>query len=338
MLIKRPSDILPSEITPESIYTSRRKFIGQSLGAMALMQTALTPSLAYAGYKYDIDSRLPTYTGPDWLEKKLENLKVGPFATDEKLTPYLDVARYNNFYEFGTSKLDPVDYSQEFKTDPWSVEIAGECDKAGVYALEDLLSSVDIEERIYRLRCVEAWSMVVPWVGFSLGDLLKQFNPNSKAKYVEFTTLFDPEQMPGQRSKLGIIPWPYVEGLRIDEAMHPLTILAVGVYGRSMPPQNGAPLRLVVPWKYGFKSIKSIVKIRFTEKAPINSWQTIAPEEYGFFANVNPEVDHPRWSQKNERRLPSSFLRPARRKTELFNGYGEEVASLYNGMDLSKWY
>lgn len=338
MLIKHPSKIPTSEITPESAYKNRRQFIGQSLGAIALMQTALVPGLAQAGYKYEINDRLPTYTGPDWLEGKLHDLKVGPYATDEKLTPYLDVARYNNFYEFGTSKLDPVDYSQEFKTDPWSVEIAGECDKPGTYQLEDLMKSVDIEERLYRLRCVEAWSMVVPWVGFSLADLLKRFAPNSKAKYVEFTTLHDPEQMPGQRSNFSIIPWPYVEGLRIDEAMHPLTILAVGVYGRSMPPQNGAPLRLVVPWKYGFKSIKSIVKIRFTEQAPVNSWQHIASDEYGFYANVNPEVDHPRWSQKYERRLPSSFLSPGRRKTELFNGYGEEVASLYQGMDLTKWY
>lgn len=339
MLIKRPNDILPSEITSESVYRSRRQFIGQSLGALSLLQAGLlVPGLASAAYKYELDSVVPPHKDPKWLEPHLHDLKTGAFSTDEKLTPYLDVARYNNFYEFGTSKMDPVDYAQDFKTDPWSVEVAGECDKPGSYHLEDLVSQVDIEERIYRLRCVEAWSMVIPWVGFSLADLLKRFAPNSRAKYVEFTTLYDPEQMPGQRSKFSVIDWPYVEGLRIDEAMHPLTIMAVGLYGRSLPPQNGAPLRLVVPWKYGFKSIKSIVKIRFTEQAPVNSWQKIAPQEYGFFANVNPDVDHPRWSQKYERRLPSSFLRPGRRETELFNGYGDQVADLYRGMDLTKWY
>jgi sulfoxide reductase catalytic subunit YedY len=260
------------------------------------------------------------------------------FYTSETLTPYDDIKRYNNFYEFGTDKEDPARYADALSTDPWSITVEGEVEKPGTYHLEDLLAKVDLEERIYRLRCVEAWSMVVPWIGFPLADLIKQFQPTSKANYIEFETLYRPDEMVGQQSRFGTIDWPYVEGLRMDEAMNPLTLMAVGLYGRVMPNQNGAPIRLVVPWKYGFKSIKSIVKIRLVKKQPKTTWQTLAPAEYGFYANVNPDVDHPRWSQKSERRLPSTFFSPNRLLTEPFNGYGEQVASLYKGMDLHKFY
>lgn len=261
--------------------------------------------------------------------------KSGPFSLSEEPTDYEDVTQYNNFYEFGTGKGDPAENAQHFKTRPWSVTIEGEVEKPGVVDIEDLITGQSLEERIYRLRCVEAWSMVVPWIGFSLANLLKQFNPTSKAKFVEFTTLHDPEQMPGQQ--ISVLKWPYVEGLRIDEAMHPLTILAVGLYGEILPNQNGAPLRLVVPWKYGFKSIKSIVKIRLTENRPKTSWNHSAPGEYGFYANVNPQVSHPRWSQKRERIIGGGLFTP-KRETELFNGYAEEVGSLYRGMDLSRYF
>lgn len=235
-------------------------------------------------------------------------------------------------------KGDPAANSGEFKVDPWSVEVAGECDKPGTYALEDLISPHKLQERIYRLRCVEAWSMVIPWIGIPLADILKQFAPNSKAKFVEFRTLVDADSMPGVRSRFAIIDWPYREGLRIDEAMHPLTFMAVGVYGTYLPAQNGAPMRLVVPWKYGFKSIKSIVKITFTETQPRTSWNDLQPIEYGFYANVNPTVHHPRWRQDRERRLPQTlFSRPVI-DTQLFNGYADQVASLYAGMDLSRYY
>jgi sulfoxide reductase catalytic subunit YedY len=254
------------------------------------------------------------------------------------LTPFQDVTHYNNFYEFGTDKGDPAEHAGAMKTAPWSVAIEGEVEKPGIYALEDLLRGVDLEERIYRLRCVEAWSMVVPWIGFPLSALLKQFNPTSRAKYVAFTTLHAPEQMRGQRSRTGLIDWPYIEGLRMDEAMHPLTILSVGLYGRVLPNQNGAPIRLVVPWKYGFKSIKSIVKIRLQETQPKTSWNLLAANEYGFYSNVNPSVDHPRWSQKYERRLPSTLFSPNRIPTQMFNGYADQVASLYSGMNLRRYY
>jgi sulfoxide reductase catalytic subunit YedY len=256
----------------------------------------------------------------------------GPFASEEALTPWEHATTYNNFYEFGTDKSDPARNAREFRTKPWSVAIEGEVAKPGSVPLESLLAPHTLEERIYRLRCVEAWSMVIPWVGIPLGDVLKRFNPTSKAKYVEFTTLHDPERMPGQKRR--VLDWPYMEGLRIDEAMHPLAILAVGMYGRELPNQNGAPLRLVVPWKYGFKSIKSIVKIRLTDEQPNTSWNLSAPREYGFYANVNPEVDHPRWSQKRERRIGDLRKRPS----VAFNGYAEDVAGLYSGMDLRVHY
>jgi sulfoxide reductase catalytic subunit YedY len=241
------------------------------------------------------------------------------------------ITTYNNFYEFGTDKNEPANYARNFKPEPWTVAVEGECAKPGKLNLEDVLAGETLEDRIYRLRCVEAWSMVIPWVGFPLANFVKKCQPTSKAKFVEFTTLFDAGRMPGQR--LPVLDWPYVEALRMDEAIHPLTILAVGLYGEVIPNQNGAPIRLIVPWKYGFKGAKSIVKIRFLEKQPLNTWQKTAPNEYGFYANVNPMVDHPRWSQATERRLPGLFKNY---KTQLFNGYGDQVASLYTGLDLKK--
>ncbi len=263
---------------------------------------------------------------------KLDFQTSPAYSTNEEQTPHQHVTEYNNFYEFGTDKYSPAQKAHSLTTHPWSVTIEGEVAKPGTYNLEDILKPHTLEERIYRLRCVERWSMVIPWVGFPLGDLIKRFEPTSKAKFVEFSTLYRPEEMPGQNRR--VLEWPYVEGLRMDEAMHPLSIMAVGLYGEVLPNQNGAPMRLVVPWKYGFKSIKSIVKIRFTDQQPVSSWTRAAPHEYGFYANVNPEVDHPRWSQARERRLGELL----KRKTLLFNGYADEVASLYRGMDLSKYY
>jgi len=254
----------------------------------------------------------------------------------EELTPEDIVTSYNNFYEFGMDKDDPARYAHELTTDPWSVEVAGECAKPGEYAFEDIVSGFTPEERIYRFRCVEAWSMVVPWQGVPLRRILERFEPSGNARFVEFTTLYRPSEMRGQRSLFSSIDWPYVEGLRMDEAYHPLSLMAVGVYGKPLPNQNGAPLRLVVPWKYGFKSIKSIVKIRFTRRQPKTTWQLQGPQEYGFYANVNPDVSHPRWSQASERRLPSSLFEPNRIPTLPFNGYGAEVAQLYQGMDLRR--
>ncbi len=254
--------------------------------------------------------------------------------TADTLTPYEHVTGYNNFYELGQAKTDPAANAHRLKTAPWSVAIEGEVAKPGTYTLEDILKPHAIEERVYRLRCVEAWSMVIPWNGLPLKDLLARFGPTSKARYVVFESIFDPDNLPGQKDNRSGLQWPYVEGLRIDEAMHPLTLLAVGLYGKTLPNQNGAPLRLVVPWKYGFKSIKSIVRIRLQEQQPVTTWNLSAPHEYGFYANVNPAVDHPRWSQQSERRLPSSLFNPNRISTQLFNGYAEQVASLYRGMDL----
>ncbi|MGK0499949.1 MAG: sulfoxide reductase catalytic subunit YedY [Oceanicoccus sp.] len=326
MLIKNSADIPSSQITPESIYVKRRQFItGAVVAGVAIgagLPTMATASDELKALKY----------------RPVNKDKASGFYTNELLTPYEDVAKYNNFYEFGTGKGDPIMNAGNLTTDPWSIEISGHVEKPGAYQLEDLLAKVDIEERIYRLRCVEAWSMVIPWVGFSLASLIKQFEPTSKAKYLQFETLYRPEEMKGQRSRTSTIDWPYVEGLRMDEAMNPLSFMATGLYGKQIPNQNGAPVRLVVPWKYGFKSIKSIVKIRFLEKQPATTWQQLQASEYGFYANVNPAVDHPRWSQKSERRLPSTFFSPNRVRTEPFNGYGEQVASLYTGMDLSKYY
>lgn len=320
MLIKKPADIRPSEITPERIYHERRRFL--QLGAAGAL--TLASGSARAGWFGGGDQAGPPGQ-PDF-----PNLAENRFSADEPVNSWQEITTYNNFYEFGTGKGDPADNAHTLVTDPWSVTIEGEVARPGTYTLEDLLKPHPPQERIYRLRCVEAWSMVIPWVGFPLGELIKRLGPTGNAKYVAFTTLYDPEQMPGQRR--AVLPWPYVEGLRMDEAMHPLTILAIGLYGRELPNQNGAPLRLVVPWKYGFKSIKSIVKIRLTETMPQTTWNKMAPHEYGFYANVNPTVSHPRWSQARERRI-GEFLK---RDTTPFNGYADQVASLYRGMDLRK--
>lgn len=309
MIILKSKDIKENEVTDFEIYQNRRKF----------MKTT-------AGIGIAAVSGLPIMQANAKSTKRI----VSPYSTDEKPTDYDDITSYCNFYEFGTGKSDPKRKAHTLITSPWSVVIEGECAKPGRYNLEDLLKPVSIEERIYRFRCVEGWSMVIPWMGFPLVDLIKRMQPTSKAKYVYFETLHDPEQMPGQ--KRAVLDWPYVEGLRMDEAMNPLTLLGTGIYGKDLLNQNGAPLRLVVPWKYGFKSIKSIVKIRFTETKPVNSWQKASKHEYGFFSNVNPKVSHPRWSQRKERRI-GQFRKI---KTQMFNGYEEQVAALYSGMDLKK--
>jgi len=320
MLIKKPSDIKPSEITPPEHYAQRRKFIQAGLG---LAGAAAVPALW-----------LPNDVAA--AREKLKGVKPSAFSTKEKTTSYKDVTTYNNFYEFGTSKSDPAKNAHTLTTKPWTVTVEGEVNKPGTFNLEDFINASALEERIYRFRCVEAWSMVVPWVGISLKQMLSRFEPNSKAKYVEFTTLYDPKQMPGQKRR--VLTWPYVEGLRIDEAMNPLSIMAVGLYGEVLPNQNGAPLRLIVPWKYGFKNIKSIVKIRFTETMPRSTWATLAPNEYGFYANVNPLVDHPRWSQARERIIGSDSIFRSRKKTIVYNGYAEQVAHMYSGMNLRKYF
>ncbi len=325
MLIrKNPLWQLPeSQVTPEAVFKSRRAFVkGALAGAGAL---ALGPGIGHGAVLPQEGDRL-SFKSPT------------KYDTGEKLTPYDDVVSYNNYYEFGTSKTDPAEYADELVTEPWSVTVEGECGKPGKYVLEDILKPHGLEERIYRHRCVEAWSMVVPWVGFPLADMLKRFEPTSDAKYVAFETLYRPKQMPGQQSGFSLVDWPYREGLRMDEAMNPLTLMVVGLYGKVLPNQNGAPLRLIVPWKYGFKSIKAIVRIRFQAQQPPTTWSTIAPNEYGFYANVNPHVDHPRWSQKRERRLPSGLFSPHWIPTRMFNGYGEYVADLYKGMDLRKYF
>ena len=309
------------EVTPHELYLERRSF----LKSVAVGATGMAGAATLAGCFAPEEAQ---------ARAKLEGVRPGPpeFSTDEEQTAVHDATAYNNFYEFGTDKSDPARYAGSLKTEPWSVVVDGEVARPGRVPLETLLAPHTLEERIYRLRCVEAWSMVIPWIGIPLGAVLRAFEPTSKAKYVAFETLLDPEQMPGQRRR--ILDWPYREGLRIDEAMHPLAILAVGMYGSVLPNQNGAPLRLVVPWKYGFKSIKSIVRIQLLEKQPETSWNVQAPREYGFYANVNPDVDHPRWSQKRERRI-GEFTK---RKTLPFNGYADQVASLYAGMDLRKLY
>lgn len=334
MLIKKQSDILSSEITSESVYLNRRHFIG---AAGSIIAGSMVAACADAGLEGELKDVQKASTG-DSLNYSKAVVGSDGFFTDEPLTPYSDVTSYNNFYEFGLDKTDPKRYAKSMETKPWSVAIEGEAENTGVFNLEDILDKQPLEERIYRLRCVEAWSMVVPWVGFPLASLIKKAMPNSKAKYVAFETLLRPKQMRGQRSRFGTIDWPYVEGLRIDEAMHPLTFLAVGLYGKQLPNQNGAPLRLVVPWKYGFKSIKSIVKIRFTEQQPATSWNLTAPNEYGFYSNVNPKVSHPRWSQARERRLPASLFAPNRIDTKMFNGYAAQVAGLYSNMDLKRYF
>ena len=322
MLIKKPDDIKSSEITDKQIYLSRRDFMSattRSLGALAAGMAA--PGLLLGSQ----EAEAGTATKFNGLQKSL-------LSTTENLTPYKDVTSYNNFYEFGTDKYSPAQLAGTLNTRPWTITVEGEVKKPKTYDIDALLKLAPLEERIYRLRCVEGWSMVIPWTGFPLSELIKQVEPNGNAKFVEFITLHDPKQMPGQRS--GVLDWPYVEGLRIDEAMHPLAILAVGLYGEALPNQNGAPVRLVAPWKYGFKNAKSIVKIRFVSKPSASSWMKANPNEYGYFANVNPTVDHPRWSQSKERRI-GEFLK---RDTLMFNGYAEQVAHLYSGMDLKKFF
>lgn len=336
-LIRDALNIPSSEITSEAVYKQRRRLMQAALSAAVLPAFTFSSFARSAGY--DIPDDLPRYPGPVWLRQKLASAVRNPeLSVSDELAPYYHAITHNNFYEFGTDKRDPVRYAQKFKTDPWKVEISGEVVRPGHYNLEDILAPHALEDRVYRLRCVEAWSMVIPWLGFPLADLIKRFEPTSKAKYVQFTTILDKKQMSEQRSSFGTIDWPYVEGLRMDEAMNPLTLMAVGMYGNALPPQNGAPLRLVVPWKYGFKSIKSIVRIHFSETMPETSWNITAPGEYGFYANVNPLVDHPRWSQATERRLPATLLNPNIIDTLPFNGYGDQVAHLYKGMDLLKWF
>ena len=309
-------DIASSEITPEDVYLNRRRFIGAA-GALAMGHLA-APAL-----------------GGGTGAARAQSAQDFSGATDElgdEVNEYEDITTYNNFYEFGTDKRDPSRNSGDFQPEPWTVEVNGHVGKPGTYALEDLLAPHTEEDRVYRLRCVEAWSMVIPWRGIPLADVISRLEPTGSANYVQLKTVVRPEEMPGQRR--AILPWPYLEGLRMDEAMNPLTLLVTGLYGRSLLNQNGAPLRLMAPWKYGFKNVKSIVEISFVEEMPRNTWHVQTPHEYGFFANVNPEVDHPRWSQARERRI-GEFLR---RPTLMFNGYGDQVAHMYAGMDLAEWY
>jgi sulfoxide reductase catalytic subunit YedY len=318
MLIRKASDVRTSEITDEKDYLDRRKFLGKvgGMGVAALAGSSLLGA---------------SLAGCDAAPARADSMDAsdgGP--PDDKLTPYEDVTTYNNFYEFGTDKSDPAANSKNFRTEPWTLEVAGLVDKPAKYHLEDFIKPYKLEERVYRHRCVEGWSMVIPWLGFPMSAVIKAVGPKSSARYIQLTTLLDPKQMPGQRRP--ILDWPYTEGLRLDEAMNPLAIFVVGLYGKQLPNQNGAPLRHVIPWKYGFKGAKSIVKITFTDRQPATTWNIAAPNEYGFYANVNPEVDHPRWSQAKERRIGEFRRRP----TLMFNGYGDQVASLYSGMDLRK--
>jgi len=321
MLIRKPDEISSSEITPKSTYLNRRSF---------LTGAAVAGSAAVAGIAvHSLGNRLADPAVVAEANAKIDGIQKSPFSTTEKQNSYKDVSNYNNFYEFSTDKYEPANLAKDFKTRPWTVTIDGEVKKKQVLDVDTIMKMAAPEERIYRHRCVEGWSIVVPWVGFSLSELIKRCDPTPKAKYVEFTTLYDPKQMPGQRTS--VLKWPYVEGLRMDEAMHPLALLCFGMYGEVLPNQDGAPLRVVLPWKYGFKSAKSIVRIRFASDQPLNTWQQSAPNEYGFYSNVNPNVDHPRWSQGKERRLGEFLKRP----TLMFNGY-DQVASLYSGMDLKK--
>ena len=324
MLIKKPADIRYSETTDQKAYLNRRDFLRTAAGVAVAGSGVLaaTAGLSAAGQ--------PAPHG-----RMLENVKKSPLSLtpeQEKPNTWEQITTYNNYYEFGTDKESPSLFANKLKSEPWSVSIEGECAKKGSFPLDELIKGIPLEERIYRHRCVEAWSMVIPWVGIQFSELVKRLEPTPKAKFVEFYTLYDPSQMPGVR--MPVLRWPYIEGLRLDEAMHPLTILATGLYGEVLPKQDGAPLKLVVPWKYGFKGAKSIVRIRFTERQPLNTWQESAPQEYGFYSNVNPNVDHPRWSQASERRIGEFF----KRKTLMFNGYAEQVQGLYTGLDLKKNY
>ena len=326
MLIGRPVGIASSEITDEKLYLRRREFM--RLAGSVAVAAAAGPLVAACGSGYDEVNATPLVTG----QSPLSGIKERVITTDEEANGFEEITSYNNFYEFGLGKDDPQRYAGRMTTSPWKVKIDGHCSKPAEYLLEDLIRPFQLEERIYRLRCVEAWSMVIPWVGIPLSSILRRAEPTSKATFVEFRTLHRPSEMPGLRQP--VLNWPYTEGLRMDEAMHPLTILAVGLYGKTLMNQNGAPVRLVVPWKYGFKSIKSIVSIRFVNRMPRTAWSEANPGEYGFYSNVNPEVDHPRWTQARERRIGEFGRRP----TLMFNGYGDQVASMYAGMDLKKYY
>ncbi len=325
MLIKKPNEIPFSEVTPKSAYLNRRTFI---LGA-----AAASAAVAAAGPVARWLS--PPPVSAQGQGRKIPGVVKGPYAATDALTPFNDVTTYNNYYEFGTDKSDPARYAKDFKTTPWTVSVEGEVGKPQTFSVDDLMKLAALEERIYRHRCVEAWSIVVPWIGFPLSNLIKRVEPTSKAKFVQFETALDPKQMPGLSR--GSLDWPYREGLRMDEALHPLTILCFGLYGEVLPNQNGAPVRTIIPWKYGFKSTKSIVRIRFVENQPATAWNTAAPREYGFYSNVNPQMAHPRWSQASERRLDGSFV-GKKIPTLMFNGYADQVASLYSGLDLRKFY
>lgn len=321
---------LSSEITAPEVYRGRRemlRLLGGGVAGAAMASWAVRDALAQSS-AYTLPAKNPALAH--------SASRVAGAVTMDKLTDYKDASTYNNFYEFGTDKSDPARYAHKLKTSPWSVDVQGLVKKPGRYNLEDLIKLSAIEERIYRMRCVEGWSMVIPWLGYSLSALIKQFEPLGSAKYVEFVTLADPSTMPGISSS--VLDWPYVEGLRMDEAMHPLTLLSFGMYGELLPKQSGAPVRLVVPWKYGFKSAKSLVAIRFTDKQPVTAWNKTMPREYGFYSNVNPEVDHPRWSQASERRIGEDGLFAKKRKTQMFNGYESQVGQLYLGMDLKKYF
>ena len=319
MLIRKKPDLTYAEVTPKQVYLDRRKFLRDAglLGAAAIAGRGLwdlvSPTNALAASKLNVASK-------------------SSFSTTEKQNSLDDISHYNNYYEFGVDKDQPAELSRNFKTDGWMVEVSGECAKKGKFSIDDILKGETIEERVYRHRCVEAWSMVIPWNGIPLANFIKRCEPTGKAKYIKMTTALDRKQMPGVQSD--VLDWPYVEGLRMDEAMHPLTILVVGLYGEMLPNQDGAPIRLAVPWKYGFKHVKSIQKIEFVEKEPVNTWQRQAPREYGFYANVNPNVDHPRWSQATERRIGELF----KRKTLMFNGYADQVQSMYSNLDLKKYF
>jgi sulfoxide reductase catalytic subunit YedY len=325
---KLPAEPPASEITPPELYSRRREFL-KNAGLFAATATGLGGGLLAAIGSGRTGKGKTLAEAPGAALSPASSART-TYRLEEALTPYEQVTTYNNFYEFGLGKEDPAEYSGSLRTRPWSISIEGEVKEPRRIDIDTLLGWFPLEERVYRMRCVEAWSMVIPWLGFGLSDFVRRVEPTSRARFVEFKTLEDPEQMPGQRRK--VLDWPYVEALRIDEATHPLAMLVVGLYGKMLPNQNGAPLRLVVPWKYGFKGIKSIVAIRFTEKQPVTTWNLAAPREYGFFANVNPDVDHPRWSQKTERRIGEL----ARRPTLPFNGYADEVASLYAGLDLRR--
>jgi sulfoxide reductase catalytic subunit YedY len=317
VLIKKPTNVRPSEITSQQNYLNRRAFIraGAAVGSSILAPTAMSAII------------------PEARGAKLAGLEPSLFSTDEAPNSFEDITTYNNYYEFGTDKSDPFENAQDFEPRPWTISVEGHAEKTGTFDFDDFVKPFDLEERIYRMRCVEAWSMVIPWVGISLAEVVKHFKPTSEAKYVAFETLNDPSRMPGLRRRS--LEWPYREGLTIAEATNPLAILAVGLYGEVLPNQNGAPIRLVVPWKYGFKGIKGIVRMRFTNKQPRTSWNMAQPREYGFYANVNPQVDHPRWSQARERRIGAGLF-ASKQPTLMFNGYGDEVAHLYKGLDLRR--